>query len=134
MHMLIVGGGQVGSYLAGLLLADGHHVTVVESRKSARELIKRAAPAASFILGDGTDPLVLEAAGVRVADVIAAVTGADETNLVITSLARFAFDVPRAVARVNNPHNTWMFTPMMGVDVALNQADVMAHLIARAVE
>lgn len=134
MHMLIVGGGQVGSYLAGLLLADNHRVTVIESRELARELIQRTTPEVSFILGDGTDPLVLEAAGVRTADVVAAVTGADETNLVITSLARFAFDVPRAVARVNNPHNTWMFTPSMGVDVALNQADVIAHLIARAIE
>jgi trk system potassium uptake protein len=134
MHMLIIGGGQVGSYLAGLLMADGHQVTVIEAREATRDLFLRSAPGAAFILGDGTNPGVLESAGVRTADVVAAVTGADETNLVITSLARFAFNVPRAVARVNNPHNTWMFTPVMGVDVALNQADVMAHLIAKAVE
>lgn len=83
--------------------------------------------------GSGTDPAVLEAAGIRTADMVAAVTGADETNLVITSLARFAFGVPKAVARVNNPHNTWMFIPAMGVDLALNQADVIARLIAQAV-
>ncbi|EFO80506.1 TrkA-N domain protein [Oscillochloris trichoides DG-6] len=133
MRMLIIGGGQVGSYLASLLLDHKHHVTVVERRDEAQDLLRRSAPAAHVILGDGTDPQILEAAGVRVADVVAAVTGADETNLVITSLARFAFNVPRAVARVNNPHNTWMFTPAMGVDVALNQADVIAHLIAQAV-
>jgi trk system potassium uptake protein TrkA len=51
-------------------------------------------------------------------------------NLVITSLARFEFRVPRTIARINNPKNAWMFTPDMGVDVALNQADLMAHLIA----
>jgi trk system potassium uptake protein TrkA len=61
---------------------------------------------------------------------VAAVTRADETNLVITSLARFEFNVPRTIARVNNPKNVWLFTPEMGVDVALNQADLMAHLIA----
>jgi trk system potassium uptake protein TrkA len=58
------------------------------------------------------------------------VTGADETNLVVTTLARFEFGVPRIIARVNNPKNAWLFTPEMGVDVALNQADLIAHLIA----
>jgi trk system potassium uptake protein TrkA len=61
--------------------------------------------------------------------VVAAVTGADEYNLVITGLARFEFNVPRTIARVNNPKNAWMFTSEMGVDVALNQADLMGHLI-----
>lgn len=133
MHVLIVGGGQVGSYLAGLLLAAGHRVTVVEAREPALALVEQAAPGAARVLGSGTDPGALEAAGIRTAAVVAAVTGADETNLVITSLARFAFAVPRAVARVNNPHNSWMFTPAMGVDVALNQADVIARLIAESV-
>jgi trk system potassium uptake protein TrkA len=133
MHVMIVGGGQVGSYLAGLLLGAGHRVTVVEAREAALAGLERAAPRAERVLGSGTDPAVLEGAGIRTAGMVAAVTGADETNLVITSLARFVFEVPRAVARVNNPHNTWMFTPAMGVDVALNQADVIAHLIAEAV-
>jgi trk system potassium uptake protein TrkA len=83
-----------------------------------------------YVQGNGTDPIVLEAAGIRQADVVAAVSRADETNLVITSLARFEFNVPRTIARVNNPKNAWLFTPEMGVDVALNQADLMAHLIA----
>jgi trk system potassium uptake protein TrkA len=48
----------------------------------------------------------------------------------VTSLARFAFHVPRALARVHTPKHAWMFTPAMGVDVALNQADLLAHLIA----
>jgi len=63
-------------------------------------------------------------------NVVAAVTGTDEVNLVVTSLARFEFHVPRTIARVNNPKNAWMFISEMGVDVALNQADLMAHLIA----
>jgi trk system potassium uptake protein TrkA len=62
--------------------------------------------------------------------VVAAVTREDENNLVITSLARFRFHVPRTVARINNPNNAWMFTGDMGVDVALNRADMMGHLIA----
>ena len=59
-----------------------------------------------------------------------AVTGSDETNLVITSLARYEFNVPRIIARINNPKNAWLFTNDMGVDVALNQADILAHLVA----
>lgn len=132
MHVMIVGGGEVGSYLAGLLLEQGHRVSVLEAREEAMAALRRAAPGARCQQGSGTDPGALEAAGVRTADVVAAVTGADETNLVITSLARFVFEVPRVVSRVNNPHNSWMFTPAMGVDVALNQADLMAHLIAQA--
>ncbi len=133
MHVMIIGGGEVGSYLAGLLLQQGHQVTVVEAREIAMAALRQAAPGARGIQGSGTDPGVLEAAGIRTADMVAAVTGADATNLVITSLARFAFAVPRAIARVNNPHNSWMFIPAMGVDVALNQADVLAHLVAQSV-
>jgi trk system potassium uptake protein TrkA len=92
--------------------------------------LQRAFPLEAVILGDGTDPTVLAAAAIRQADVVAAVTGADETNLVVTNLARFEFGVPRTIARVNMPRQSWMFAPVMGVDVALNQADLMAHLIA----
>ena len=133
MRVLIVGGGQVGSCLAGLLLQAGHQITVIESRAAAIEPLQRAAPGAACFHGSGTDPGVLEAAGIRAADLVVATTGSDETNLVIASLARFAFAAPRAAARINSPANTWMFTPAMGVDVALDQADVMAHLIAQAV-
>ncbi|MDD1685199.1 MAG: TrkA family potassium uptake protein, partial [Methanoregula sp.] len=130
MHVLIVGGGKVGTYLARILLADGNEVTVIEG---TREEFQRAAmelPADVVVFGNGTDPNVLEAAGIRKADVVAAVTRTDETNLVITSLARFEFNVRRTIARVNIPKNAWLFTPEMGVDVPLNQADLMAHLIA----
>ena len=130
MHVMIVGGGKVGTYLARILLADGHKVKVIEG---TREEFQRAAhelPAEVVISGNGTDPDVLESAGIREADVVAAVTRTDETNLVITSLARFEFNVRRTIARVNTPKNAWLFTPAMGVDVPLNQADLMAHLIA----
>jgi len=83
-----------------------------------------------LFFGSGTDPDVLEAAGIRKANVVAAVTGVDETNLVITTLARYEFLVPRIIARINHPKNAWLFTKEMGVDVALNQADLMANLIS----
>ena len=129
MTVVIVGGGKVGSYLATLLLAEGHRAVVIEERPEHLEALRRDLPADAVVHGSGTDPLVLERVGVREANVVAAVTGTDETNLVVASLARFEFEVPRVIARVNNPRNAWMFTPEMGVDVALNQADLMAHLI-----
>jgi len=130
MQVIIVGGGKVGTYLATLLLSETHQVKIVESRPSELSALHASLPAGTVIAGNGTDPALLEAAGIRAADVLAAVTGTDETNLVATSLARFAFGVGRTIARVKDPRNSWMFTEVMGVDAALNQAGLMARLIA----
>jgi trk system potassium uptake protein TrkA len=131
MKVIIVGGGKVGTSLALLLLEKGYAVKVIEAEKERISRLQQDLPADVVALGNGTDPVVLEAAGILGVDVVAATTGQDETNLVVTNLARFVFNVPRVVARVNNPKNAWMFTPMMGVDVAVNQADLMASLIAK---
>jgi len=130
MKVLIVGGGKVGSHLATLLLAGQHQVAIIEQRPEVLARLQHDLPKARLHMGSGTDPLLLEAAGIQQTDVVAAVTGQDETNIVVATLARFAFNAPRVIARVNNPKNAWMFTAQMGVDVALNQADIMAHLIA----
>lgn len=130
MKVIVVGGGKIGTYLCKLLLDGGHKVVVIENRAGEMPQLGTDLPPDVARCGDGTSPLVLEAAGIRQVDVVAAVTGADETNLVVTSLAKFEFRVPRTIARVNNPKNVWMFTREMGVDVALNQADLMGHLIA----
>ena len=131
MKVIIVGGGKVGTSLALLLLEKGYTVKVIEAERERISRLQQDLPANIVVLGNGTDPAVLEATGILGMDVVAATTGQDETNLVVTNLARFAFNVPRVVARVNNPKNAWMFTPMMGVDVAVNQADLMASLIAK---
>jgi trk system potassium uptake protein TrkA len=130
MYVIVAGGGKVGTRLASLLLAEGYHVRLIEARREEIARLQQELPAEVVVPGSATDPNLLEASGVRQAQVVAAVTGADETNLVVTSLARFEFGVPRTIARVNNPKNAWLFTPEMGVDVALNQADLMAHLVA----
>jgi len=130
MYVIIVGGGNTGSYLAGLLIDAGHTVRVIEERQPLLEKLKHELPAQVIVTGDGSSPDVLDAAGISKAQVLAAVTGDDETNLVITSMARFEFGVPRTIGRVNNPKNAWLFNTEMGVDVALNQADILAHLIA----
>lgn len=130
MFVIVVGGGKVGSHLAWMLLNEGHEVKVIDERPEILARLKEELPPEVVLAGDGSSPAVLEAAGVERAQVLAAVTGEDEANLVITTLARFEFNVRRIIARVNNPKNAWMFTAEMGVDVVLNQADILAKLIA----
>jgi trk system potassium uptake protein TrkA len=130
MYVIVVGGGNTGSYLTRLLLDGGQRVAVVEERPSVLEKLRLELPSESIIEGDGSSPTVLEKAQISRANVLAAVTGSDETNLVITSLARFEFNVPRVIARLNNPKNTWLFNSEMGVDVFLNQAEILAQLVA----
>lgn len=130
MRVLIVGGGKVGSHLASLLLADGYEVCVVENRPSVLARLYRELPTEAVMDGDGTRREVLERAGIRSTHVLVAVTGDDEVNLSVAMMGRFIFQVPRIIARVNNPRNAWLFTSRAGVDVALNQADLLARLIA----
>ncbi len=130
MNVIVVGGGRVGAYLASLLLSAGYEVKVIEERPEENRHLRRDLPQGVVVEGNGTDPDVLESTGIGRANVVAAMTGADETNLVVIGLARFEFKVPRTIARVKDPRNAWMFTPEMGVDVALNQAELLAHLVA----
>jgi trk system potassium uptake protein TrkA len=130
MLVIIVGGGKTGSQLASQLLNGGHKIKLVEDRPAVLDRLKDELPGEVIYAGDGSSPSVLEGAGIEQAQVLAAVTGEDEDNLVITTLGRFEFGVPRIIARVNNPKNMWLFTPEMGVDVALSQSDILANLIA----
>jgi trk system potassium uptake protein TrkA len=117
----------VGSHLAALLLEGGHDVTVVEVDQARSD---RLDPRARLVAGSGTEADVMERAGIRNCDVVAAVTGVDEVNLVSCALARFEFGVHRVIARIVDPAKAWMYTEEMGVDVALDQADLLAHLVA----
>ena len=130
MFVIVVGGGKTGAQLASILLSEGQRVTLIEHRPEMLEVLPHELPTATIIIADGSLPQSLEAAGIDRADVLAAVTGDDETNLVITTLGRFEFHVPRIIARVNHPRNGWLFTAEMGVDAALNQADLIARVIA----
>jgi len=130
MFVIIVGGGNTGSQLAKFLLDAGHTVRIIDDRPSVLERLAGELPQEIIVNGDGSSPAVLEKAGIQNAQVLAAVTGLDEANLVITSLARFEFNVPRVIARINNSKNAWLFTPEMGVDASLNQAEILTSLIA----
>jgi trk system potassium uptake protein len=130
MYVIVVGGGNTGSQLAKFLLDAKHKVCVIEERPSVLQKLQMELPQESILTGDGSSPAVLEKANIQTAQILAAVTGSDETNLVVTSLGRFEFNVPRIIARVNNSKNIWLFTPEMGVDVPLNQAEILSKLCA----
>lgn len=129
MYVIIAGGGRVGSHLAWLLLGQGHDVRIVEWRAEALSRLHRELPTEVIIEGDTYDPDTLELAGIKQANVLAAVSSDDADNLAIASLGRFFYGVRRIIGRVNNPRNAPLFTPEFGVDVALNQADVISRLI-----
>jgi trk system potassium uptake protein TrkA len=129
MYVIIIGGGRTGSHLAALLIGQGHEVQVIEHRAEILSNVHHELPTEIIYEGDGTDPQVLEAVDIRRANVVAAVSSDDADNLVAASLARQQYGVRRVIGRVNNPRNAWLFTPEFGVDVALNQADIMAKLI-----
>jgi trk system potassium uptake protein len=130
MFVIIVGGGNTGSELAKFLLEASHTVRIIDDRPNVLERLAGELPQEIIINGDGSSPTVLEKAGIQKAQVLAAVTSLDETNLVITSLGKFEFNVPRVIARINNSKNAWLFTPEMGVDASLNQAAILTRLIA----
>lgn len=129
MNVIIIGGGKTGAQIAHRLLGEGHQVRLIEIRPETAERLRAEFPGEVVMPGDGSSPSILEAAGIEAAQVLAAVTGDDEANLVVTTLARFEFKIPRTIARVNNPKNAWLFTPEMGVDVGLNQTDILSGLI-----
>ena len=130
MNVVVVGGGNTGSHLAKILIDASHTAHVIEERPSILEKLGQEISQENIINGDGSSPVIFEKAGIQKAQVLVAATGSDETNLVITSLGKFEFNVPRVIARINNPKNAWLFTADMGVDVALNQSEILASLSA----
>jgi trk system potassium uptake protein TrkA len=115
--------------LANLLLSENYKVRMVEHRPEILAHLHQELPTESIYEGDPSDPDVLDAAGIRLAHALAATTTDDATNLSLCFIARKMFGVPRTIARINNPRNAWLFNERFHVDVALNQANVLAHLI-----
>lgn len=114
MYVIVVGGGKVGFYLTRELLAAGHELVLME--KDARRSRQISDEIGSVVLNrDGCEGRHLEEAGAGRASIVAAVTGDDEDNLVVCQMAKHHFDVPRTIARVNNPRNETLFRNL-GVD------------------
>jgi trk system potassium uptake protein TrkA len=129
MNVLIAGGGRVGARLANLLINQNYKVRLVENRRELLGRLHQELPTEVIYEGNPVDPTILEAAGIRNVHAVAAVSSEDATNLALCFLAKTMFDAPRTIARVNNPNNAWLFNEKFKVDVALNAADVFAHLI-----
>jgi trk/ktr system potassium uptake protein len=129
MFVLIAGGGRTGTYLAAMLGVEGRQVRLVENRREVLARIHRELPTEGIYEGNPTDPGVLEQAGITDAQAVVAATTNDADNLVICFLARTRYNVPRTIARINNPRTAWLFDQKFFVDVAVNQAAIMASLI-----
>jgi len=127
MYIIIVGAGKVGFFLAKRLCQSRHTVSIVEKDKAICEEIAKQLNTL-VINGDGCDPRILEEAGVERADVLAAVTGDDEDNLIICQLAKERFKVQRTVSRVNNPDNEHTFAEL-GIDVPIDSTKIIAKII-----
>ena len=114
MYVIIVGGGKVGYYLTKELLAAGHELVLLEKDgPRARQIGDEVG--GIVLQRDGCEGKHLEEAGAKRAAIVAAVTGDDEDNLVVCQMAKHHFDVPRTIARVNNPRNEALFRHL-GVD------------------
>jgi trk system potassium uptake protein len=131
MYIIIVGGGKIGRFLAQRLSGDKHAVVIVDKDKSVCDEIAKDSDML-VIHGDGCDLKCLEDAGISRANVIAAVTGDDEDNLVICQLAKERFNVGRTVARVNDPKNEHTFSEL-GVDIPIDATRIIAKIIEEEV-
>lgn len=135
MRVVIAGAGSVGTFIAEDLAKAGHEVTIVEvdADRVAAGVRMGEPKGVTWVAADACEVSEFARADVGRADVVAAVTGDDEDNLVISLLAKQEFAVPRVVARVNNPKNEWMFTEMWGVDVSVSTPHLLTALVEEAV-
>jgi trk system potassium uptake protein len=135
MKVVIAGGGAVGTFIAGELHQGGHEVHLIEQDGDRVARLKAVGEpeGATWHIADACEVASLRTIGLDDADVVAAVTGDDEDNLVISLLAKQEFAVPRVVARVNNPKNEWMFNENWGVDVAVSTPHLLTALVEEAV-
>jgi trk system potassium uptake protein len=131
MRVVVVGAGRLGLQIANALTVSENQVTLIESQRTIVEQLRDTVKA-RVVHGDAADPAVLEEAGALNADVLVAVAGQDQVNLVVSLLAKRQFDVPRVVARVNDPDNEWLFTDSWGVDVAVSASASILSLIEEA--
>ena len=134
MKVVIAGGGNVGVFIAEDLAKAGHEIVIVEvDADRVAEAAPTCSAGISWVTADACEVSEFSRANVEAADVVAAVTGDDEDNLVISLLAKQEFAVPRVVARVNNPKNEWMFNEMWGVDVSVSTPHLLTALVEEAV-
>ncbi|MFH1244988.1 MAG: NAD-binding protein [Candidatus Omnitrophota bacterium] len=132
MYIVIVGAGKIGFYLARELLGSEHVISIIEKDLSLCEEAAKHLNNALVINGDGCNLKFLTDAGIDRADIVAAVTGSDEVNLMVCQLAKQFTKVKRTVARVNDPKNTHTFNEI-GIDVAVDSTAIIAKIIEQEV-
>ena len=132
MYVLIAGGGKVGSNLARTLIRSGHEVTLIEQRPVRFDMLE-AEFEHQVHKGDATELFVLERAGIsRPPDIVVAVTGDDEDNMVICQLARERYGVEKVIARVNDPRNGAYFD-LLGISPTVSATGSIMALIEHEV-
>lgn len=127
MKVIVIGGGKVGFYLVKTLKQRKHDVTIIEKDIDLCNKIAQQIDV-DVINGDGTDIEVLKDADIDITDVVAAVTGKDEENLVICQVVKNNFNIQHTIARVNNPKNQTLFKTL-GVDNTVCSTQVITNLI-----
>lgn len=132
MYIIVIGGGKVGYYLTKTLLSYKHDVVVIEPQK---ELCERLANQLNIRAcnGDGTSIDKLDEVNASEADVLVAVTGSDEDNLIACQIAKNNFSIKRTIARVNNPKNIDVFIKL-GVDIAVSNTSLIADAIEQEID
>jgi trk system potassium uptake protein TrkA len=131
MYVIVVGGGKVGWNLARELIAKDHEVTLIEARRD-RYLVIEEELEHAVQYGDATELWVLERAGIQRADLVIAVTGDDEDNMLVCQVAKEKYLCDRIIARVNNPRNYQHFK-LLGIQPAVSATDLILRLIEHEV-
>src|ERR1700712_1949121 len=131
MYVIIAGGGKVGWTLARELIGKGNEVTLLENRRS-RYLVMEQELEHAVQYGDATELWVLERAGIQRADLVIAVTGDDEDNMLVCQVAKEKYLCDRVIARVNNPRNLQHFK-LLGVQPVVSATDLILRLIEHEV-
>ena len=131
MYIIIVGGGRLGYYLLKALLTEGHEVLLMEKDATISETITEEMGSVCF-RGDGCEAATLEEVGTGRADMLVAVTGDDEDNLVACQVAKHKFNVPTTIARIRNPQNEVLFKKL-GVDVTISSTQIILEYIEREI-
>ncbi len=127
MQILIAGGGKIGAYLADTFAKRGHTVSLIEKKENIARSLAENLDNVLVVAGDACEPEILEEAGVQKAQVLVAVTGDDEDNLIICQVAKETFGTVRTISRVNNPKNEETFIKL-GLD-AVSSTSVISKLI-----
>lgn len=127
MYIIVGGGGDVGYYLTKSLLSQGHEVLLLEKGAIRYQALSEEL-GQSVVRGDACEARTMEEVGVSRADVVIAVTGEDDDNLVICQMAKKRFKVARTIARLNNPKNELLFQKL-GIDITVSPTRSILSLI-----